>query len=111
MSSFVKQLESLNITPAQYMKQAKQRAKNAGLNPGKLKFSDKRDKKLDYDGVHFGAYGYKDYIIYSIQEKRGDVEKGTAREKRNRYQISHQAIKGNWKNTLSPNALSLKINW
>jgi hypothetical protein len=111
MTSFVKQLESLNITPAQYMKQAKQRAKNAGLNPSKLKFSDKRDKKLDYDGVHFGAYGYKDYIIYSIQEKRGDVEKGTAREKRNRYQVSHQAIKGNWKNTLSPNALSLKINW
>jgi len=108
---FTKQLKKLDIDPEEYLKAAKQRAKNAGLDPNKLKFSNNPKKKLEYEGVKFGAYGYNDYIIYKFLEEKGEVDKGTAKEKRNRYQKSHQALKGDWKNKLSPNALSLKINW
>lgn len=108
---FIKQLEKQNIKPEEYLKIARQRAKNAGLNPSKLKFSDEHKKKLEYDSVDFGAYGYNDYIIYSIKEEKGQVEKGTAKKMRDRYQKSHSKIKGDWKNKLTPNYLSLNINW
>lgn len=108
---FIKQLQKENISPDEYLNIARKRAKNAGLNPSKLKFSDDHKKKLEYDSVDFGAYGYNDFIIYSIKESKGEIEKGTAAKMQERYQKSHSKIKGNWKNKLSPNYLSLNINW
>ena len=102
---FVKQLKKLDIDPTEYLKTAKQRAKAAGLDANKLKFSDDPKKKLEYDGVDFGAYGYNDYIIYKL------TDNAKAEQYRDRYQKSHKKIKGDWKNKLSPNELSLKINW
>ena len=102
---FIKELKQLNINPDNYLKQAKKQAKLSGLDPTKLKFSEDPKKKLTYEGISFGASSYNDYIIYKLkQDPKAD-------QYRNRYQKSHQAIKGDWKNKLSPNSLSLKINW
>lgn len=100
---FIKQLKKLGIDPQEYLNKAKAAAKRAGLNPDKLKFSTNHNKKLDYDGVDFGAYGYNDYIIYTLLN---DPKK---EEYRMRYQKSHSKIKDS--GALSPNQLSLKINW
>ena len=102
---FTKELKKKNIDPDQYLKQAKKQAKASGLDPTKLKFAEDPNKKLTYEGVNFGAAKYNDYIIYKLKD---DVKADDYRE---RYQKSHKAIKGDWKNKLSPNALSLKINW
>jgi len=102
---FVKELKKKNINPDQYLKQAKKQAKESGLDPNKLNFSNDPKKKLSYENVSFGASGYNDYIIYKL---KGDAN---AEAYRDRYQKSHKAIKGDWKNKLSANALSLKINW
>jgi hypothetical protein len=108
---FIRQLQNLNIEPNEYLFIAKKATENTGLDPKKLRFSSKHNKKLEYDNIDFGAYGYNDFIIYTIQEKRGEIPKGTAKQMRDRYQKSHKAIKGDWKNKLSPNYLSLNINW
>ena len=103
--NFKNQLKKLNIEPNEYLKIAKQAAKRANLNPDKLVFSTKKDKKLQYENIDFGAVGYNDYIIYKL------TNNPKADDYRKRYQLSHGAIKGDWKDKLSPNALSLKINW
>jgi hypothetical protein len=103
--SFKNQLKKLNIDPKEYLKLAKKSAQRNNLNPDKLDFSTKDNKKLQYENISFGATNYKDYIIYTLLK---DPKK---EEYRQRYQKSHQAIKGDWKDKLSPNALSLKINW
>jgi hypothetical protein len=71
MVAFKKILENLNIDPDRYLEIAKSRAYSLGYDPSKLLFSNLSTKKLQYkppDGpsVHFGASGYKDFIIYSI---------------------------------------------
>lgn len=109
---FIKQLKELKIPVSEYLSIAKQRAKKAGYNPNLLKISKKTEYKLDYNGVNFGRTGYGDFIIWSILEDRGDVEKGYAEQKQNTFQKSHSQIKGDWKNNPeSPNNLALKINW
>ncbi len=103
---FTKELKKKNIDPDQYLKQAKKQAKASGLDPTKLNFSEDPKKKLTYEGVSFGSAKYNDYIIYKLKD---DVKADDYRE---RYKKSHGSIKGAWKkNKLSPNALSLKINW
>ena len=109
---FHNQLKELNIPIKTYLNIAKSRAKNAGYNPKLLTISKENEYKLNYDGVNFGRSGYGDFIIWSILEDRGLVEKGYADQKRNVFQKSHSKIKGNWKNNpKSPNNLALKINW
>jgi len=109
---FIKQLKELKIPVSQYLTIAKDRAKKAGYNPELLTISKNKIYKLNYDGVNFGRVGYGDFIIWSILESRGQVEKGYAEQKRNVFQKSHSQIKGNWKNDpKSKNNLALKINW
>ena len=108
MSSFIK----YKTNAQDYLKIAKERAKDAGYDPDLLGLSDNGINKLEYDGVPFGRHPYGDFIIWSILEDRNDVRKGFAEMKQDTYQKSHSRIKGKWKNDpLSPNALSLAINW
>lgn len=114
---FEKQLEKIGMTPSEYLRIAKRRAKMAGYNPNNLLFA--------YDGIHklsmkdekgndnyFGRVGYGDFIIWSHLEKKGDVPKGTALSKQKRFKTSHSKIKGDWKSDkYSPNNLALNINW
>lgn len=109
---FLSQLKELNIPVNTYLNIAKKRAKNAGYDPKLLSISNEKDYKLNYDGVDFGRTGYGDFIIWSILEDRGDVEKGYADMKRNVFQKSHSQIRGDWKkNPKSRNNLALNINW
>jgi hypothetical protein len=109
---FKKQLKSLKIPVKTYLNIAKTRAKNAGYNPNLLTISEDNDSKLNYEGINFGRVGYGDFIIWSILEDRGEVEKGYANQKRDTFQKSHNRIKGDWKkNPNSPNNLALHINW
>ena len=103
---FIKQLQRMKIDPKEYLRIAKSNAKRNGLNPDELEFSTKSTKKLMYENIHFGSYGYNDYIIYTLLN---DTKKDIYRD---RYQKSHMELKGDWrKNKLSPNNLSLNINW
>lgn len=110
-------LKELGIRPSVYLKMARKRAEKAGYNPDNVFLSDKRPHKLyilDNEGnkKYWGLSGYGDFLIYQLLEKKGTVEKGTAKDKRNVYQKSHSKIKGDWKkDKFSPNMLSLKINW
>lgn len=91
-NKFKKQLEEEGIDPNQYLLVAKYQAKIKGLNPDKLKFSNKKNKKLDYDGVSFGAVGYGDFLIYNFMEMLGNVDKGKAKEKRRLYRARAKKI-------------------
>lgn len=109
--SFIVYLKKLDINPQEYLSIARDRAESKGLSKSLLNFSDNNKKKLSYDGILFGANNYNDFIIYSILEKRGKFPSGYASKMRERYQNSHSQIKGDWKNKLTPNQLSLWINW
>lgn len=100
-----------------YLKEVRKRAKANGYNPKALEFSDDNKHKLQIradDGrvVRFGAKGYGDHIIWTVKEKRKQVPKGTANQKRDRFQKSHSKIKGDWKSDkFSPNRLALSVLW
>ena len=68
------------ITPTHYLRLARQRARSTGYDPSELQFASDATHKLKYDGVSFGAAGYKDYILYKLLD--GDA---TARAKRTNY--------------------------
>ena len=109
---FKNQLKELKIPVSTYLKIARQRATKAGYNPKLLTFSTNPIYKLNYSGVNFGRTGYGDFIIWSILEDRGLVEKGYASQKQDTFKKSHSQIKGDWRNNpISPNNLALKINW
>jgi hypothetical protein len=60
----------------------------------------------------FGRVGYKDHLMWSHLERKGDVPDGTAEAKKARFQKSHRAMKGDWKsNPYSANNLALRILW
>ena len=108
--------KKFSMTKAQYLAAARKRAKEAGYNEP-LFIADDDDHKLmlkkpSGEFVYFGKLGYGDYLLWRHAEEQGDVEKGTADEKRKVFQKSHKAIKGDWKkDKYSPNMLALKINW
>jgi hypothetical protein len=111
-TKFEKEMKELNFNPDLYIKVARIKAKNYGLNPDKLNFSNEIDKKLNYDGVNFGATGYNDFIIYNFMEMNGDIPEGTANEKMKLYRNRAESIKGNWKkDKISPNNLAINILW
>lgn len=107
-------LARLNISPADYLRSARKQAKLWGYNPRNITFSDRKGSKLMTlePRRHFGRIGYGDFQIWSRLERRGDVEKGTADKKRERFWLSHTNIKGDWKkDDFSPNNLALRILW
>jgi hypothetical protein len=116
-AKFVKQLRKVGIEPSLYLKEAQRRAKDAGLPYKVLGFSDDGDHKLSIpnaDGrmIRFGKVGYGDHLIWSHLEQMKSVPMGTADAKRNTFQKSHSAIKGDWKkDPFSPNSLALKVLW
>jgi len=101
--SFFNQLEKLKIDHKQYLKIAKDRAKQKGYDPKLLFFSNDGIHKLEYDNTPFGRVGYKDFIIYTLTEPK------KAEQARDRFHKSHSKI--NDSGRFSPNQLALNINW
>ena len=65
--TFQAYLKQHGISPATYLKLAHHRARAAGhYDPAKLHFATDSTHKLKYDGVAFGAAGYKDFILYTL---------------------------------------------
>ena len=116
---FKTQLEQLDIPFREYLMTAKMFGfhSRGKYNPGDLFYSDDDEHKLqlhtkDNGIVRFGRVGYDDFIIYSILERRGEREKGTAGSKRMNYLKRARAIEGDWKtNKFSPNRLAMRILW
>jgi len=110
MASFKK----FDIDPECYLEVAKYRAKRSGYDPDLLELSDKKNYKLEYDGIPFGRHPYPDYIIYRIlaYQKRDGITREIAEEKRKSYLNRSGGIKGDWEDDkLSPNNLARNINW
>lgn len=104
---FAKELLTIDVDPNKYLSIAKKNAKNYGLDPDLLTFSDNKKHKLCYGKKCFGSSIYPDYIIYRLVEN-----KKYADHKRYKYLARATNIKGNWKdNKTSPNNLSIHILW
>lgn len=115
-AGFRRELEAIGMSPTAYLREARKKAKASGYSPSSLRFAEDGVHKLEIkDGTRttrFGAVGYKDHLMWSALEKKGDVEKGTAEAKRQRFQKSHRAMKGDWKSDpYSANRLALAILW
>jgi len=104
-NKFMNQLNNLNISPDKYLKIVKSTAKQAGYNPKLLKFSSKPNKKLEYDGVDFGAVGYGDFIIYKLTNNK------IANKKRDDYRKRAEKVMKETNNKISPASLSYYILW
>ena len=101
-----------NISSTKYLSKAKEYAKQHGYDPSLLKLSNKKDKKLNYDGVDFGSATNNDYIIYQDLENKDKVEDGKAEMMRKSYLKRSTNIRGDWrKNPKSKNMLAIKILW
>jgi DNA adenine methylase len=116
-SKFKKQLKKIGILPRTYLSKAKQMAKKNKYNDT-LRFSDDGIHKLmiespDGSIKRFGRVGYGDFILWSFLEKKGEVEKGYARMKRNVFQKSHGALseQRDIDDPYAPNNLALNILW
>ena len=109
--------KSVGITPEEYLKRARAKAKSAGYDPDLLHLCTTGRNKLEYRDpnfgvIHFGAKGYGDHILWSELEKQGKVEKGHAEMKRNVFQKSHGAMsKKHNLGKYTANELALKILW
>jgi hypothetical protein len=116
MAKFAKQLESVGISPKEYLDTARAIARKRGYTV-MPDWSDNNKHKLQITTPEghirrFGAVGYGDYLIWSWLEHKGEVPKGTAQKKRHVFNVSHNKIKGDWRDDLySPNQLALKILW
>ena len=117
-SRFETELKEIGLSPSAYLKEARRKAKSEGYSPNDLSFANNNVHKLEMRDPktgkvsRFGRVGYKDFLMWSHLEKKGKVEKGTADSKRERFQKSHSAIKGDWKhNPFSPNRLALSVLW
>jgi len=115
--AFQKQLNDEGVRPEAYLAEARRRAAKADYPSQLLGFADDGIHKLaipDEEGriIKFGRVGYRDHLIYTDLEKAGKVPKGTAKSKKERFQKSHSAMKGDWKsNDYSPNNLALRVLW
>ena len=94
-----------------FLREARRKAKAAGLNWQTLRPSVKAGKKLmitapDGRVVHFGAKGMGDHIHYKLA---GDP---TADAHRKRYRARAMKIRGDWaKDKYSPNSLAIAVLW
>lgn len=114
--AFEERLREIGFSPSAYLRKARAKAKKAGYDPKKLTFAEDGEHKLVmvHDGkkVSFGSAPYGDHAIWSFKEKKGEVEKGYAAQKRTTFRKSHSAMKGDWrKDDYSPNNLALRILW
>jgi hypothetical protein len=94
-----------------FLKEARRKAKAAGLNWQSVRLSDKAGKKLmitapDGRVVHFGAKGMGDHIHYKL------ARDPQADQHRQRYRARATKIRGNWSNDpYSPNSLAIAVLW
>ena len=111
-SKFQKQLQKLNITQDEYLDYAKKIAKLRDYDPDKLELANDDKHKLSYNGVKFGAVGYKDFILYLHLVKEGEIPFEYALQKMTNYRKRAENIKGDWKKDKeSPNNLAINILW
>lgn len=110
-NSFIEQLKDINFKPEVYLNVVKKIAKSKGYNPDKLTFSNNPKKKLNYDGVDFGAVNYGDFIIWSFLELNNEVEDGYAKIKRKNYRKRAIDIMKKTKDKYSPASLSFYLLW
>jgi hypothetical protein len=114
---FLRQLKKANMSPVEYLRQARRAANAAGYDGRALEFSDDDEHKLmiyDDKGTprRFGRVGYNDYLLWKNEEAMGRVKSGYADQKRNVFNRSHKKMPGEWKSDkFSPNMLALKILW
>jgi hypothetical protein len=94
-----------------FLREARRKAKAAGLNWQSLRLSDKAGKKLmitapDGRTTHFGAKGMGDFIHYKLaRDPRAD-------ERRRLYRARATKIRGDWaKDKYSPNSLAIAVLW
>lgn len=111
MSALFEKLEAIGLDPLEYLSIAKTKAKQTGYNSDLLIFSNRKGKKLSYNGVHFGSSFNNDFIIYSHLVSMGQISKEEADKHRYSYLARASRIKGNWKMRLSANSLSMSILW
>ena len=105
-------LNNNDIGINEYLKIVKKIAKKKGYNPNLLTISNKKGKKLNYNGVDFGSSSNNDFITYSLMAKNKEITKKEADEHRRRYLARATNIKGDWKDdNESPNNLAIKILW
>lgn len=111
-NKFMNQLEAIDYKPGIYLKDARIIAAKRGYNPKLLNFSDKPNKKLNYNGVNFGQVNYNDFLIYKHLERAGKIPKDAANKKMSSYRARATKIKGDWKDDIqSPNNLAINILW
>ena len=108
--SLKSKIENYDINYRDYLKCVKHQLTKNNLDPKKLKIANDGKHKFIYDGVKFGSIINKDYLIYSLLEYEGLVDKGTAEMKRKAYRARAKDIyeKADY---LSPSYLSFNILW
>jgi hypothetical protein len=117
VGSFQEQLEAIGIKPEAYLREAKRRAKKAGLNYKTLRFATNGKHKLTITNEtgsdrHFGRIGYGDHLIWTYLEATKKAPAGEASKRQTRFHKSHCKIKGDWrKDPYSPNNLALRVIW
>ena len=94
-----------NFDKDKYLRIAKSTAKKAGYNPKLLKFSTNPKKKLNYNGIDFGASGYGDFIIYKLTDPK------IADKKRENYRKRAKKVMSETNDKFSPASLSYYILW
>jgi hypothetical protein len=110
-AAFEAQFHRWKVTPADYLIEARRKAKKAGLKSEWLGFSNDDKHKLQIaipNGkvVRFGSVGLGDHILY---EMSGDK---SADRHRKSYLARATKIHGDWeKNAYSPNNLAIKVLW
>ena len=109
--TFKKQLEKAGVSPVEYLKEARAKAKHFGLAYKHLGFSDDDKHKLQIPNesgsvVRFGSVGLGDHILYKLSGEP------TADNHQKRYLARATKIKGDWKkDRYSPNNLAIHILW
>lgn len=108
---FANQLKKKGVSPAEYILEARRKAKKLGLAYKHLGFSDDDKHKLmipNADGslVRFGAVGLGDHILYTL------AKDAKADEHRKHYLQRATKIRGDWKkDEYSPNSLAIGVLW
>ena len=102
---FLDFLNDIGIKPQKYISLARRAALRTGYNPRLLFFSHNPRKKLNYDGIDFGANFYNDFIIYKL------LNPEIADEKRRNYRARALQTAIDTDNKFSPANLSLNILW
>lgn len=94
-----------------YLKVAKEIAKQKGYNPNKLKLSTDNIHKLEYDNIKFGRKGYNDFIQYLYLVHLNKITLDDALKHRENYRARAYDVMKETNNKFSPASLSFYILW